>query len=293
MKKKRRTIFLLVIIILILLLLRLCTGSRKAEVDVPQPPTASIQEKTDTFAVVVNPVDSVVPDIVEVTMPSVSVPRPARVSSEAKIVRVTVADKVETETSEVKPTVAEENPAIAEENLAAAEEEPTVTEPESQEAEEAEAPAVESTGAVESRLFRNAIGVVFTPDIYGNSPMTSIQWKHFVNARNSVDIRAGYQINWGPEISALFEWNFPVKESGFRFYAGPGVHIGLITNYTGNRDSCIGLGLAGAAGFEYLFPGRRFALSLDWHPYLTWQPSVDNTAWLGWNSFQIGAKYCF
>ena len=141
--------------------------------------------------------------------------------------------------------------------------------------------------------YKNAVGVVFTPDFSGNSPIASIQWKHFVHAGSGLDIRAGYQFNWGPDVSVLYEWNIPVKESGFSFYAGPGIHAGLVTDFYGNRDSCFSFGLAGAAGFEYLFPGRRFALSLDWHPYLTWQPSIDNEAGFGWRSFQLGAKYCF
>lgn len=146
---------------------------------------------------------------------------------------------------------------------------------------------------LKAQPYKNSAGLLFTPDFSGDSPVVSIQWKHFLNTTNNLDIRAGYQFNWGPELSALFEWNVPFQESGFSFYAGPGIHIGFITDYSGNRDSCLNLGFAGAAGFEYLFRKSPFALSLDWHPYLTWQPSVDNKAGFGWRSFQLGVKYCF
>lgn len=147
--------------------------------------------------------------------------------------------------------------------------------------------------AANAQPYKNAVGVVFAPDFSGNSHVVSVQWKHFVNASNNVDVRAGHQFNWGPEVSALFEWNFPVKESGVSFYAGPGVHIGLVTDYNGKKESCLGFGFAGAAGVEYLFRKCPVALSLDWHPYLTWQPSIDNKAGFGWRSFQIGMKYSF
>lgn len=141
--------------------------------------------------------------------------------------------------------------------------------------------------------YKNAVGVVVTPDFNGNAPLVSIQWKHFVSAGNDIDVRAGYQFNWGPEASALFEWNFPIKESGVSLFTGPGVHLGLVTNYNGKNESCLDFGFAVAAGAEYLFKKCPIALSLDWHPYITWQPAIDNKAGFGWLSFQVGVKYAF
>ncbi len=147
--------------------------------------------------------------------------------------------------------------------------------------------------ALKAQPYKNSAGLVFTPDFSGGSPIVSVQWKHFLNTTNNLDIRAAYQFNWGPDLSALFEWNIPFSESGLSFYAGPGVHIGMVTDYYSNREASFEFGLAGAVGFEYLFRQSPFALSLDWHPYLTWQPAIDDKVGFGWCSFQIGAKYCF
>lgn len=51
--------------------------------------------------------------------------------------------------------------------------------------------------------------------------------------------------------------------------------------------------MAVAAGAEYLFRKCPIALSLDWHPYVTWQPAIDNKAGFGWLSFHVGVKYAF
>lgn len=142
--------------------------------------------------------------------------------------------------------------------------------------------------------YNNAVGVTFIPDFTGNSfHAPGVQWKHFFNAKNILDIRAGYQMDWGPLASALYEWNFPVGQYGFNFYAGPGVHAGIVNDYNGFGDSCLSFGLNGAAGFEYVFYGIPLAISIDWRPFLTWEPAIDNAAMFGWKYIEAGVKFCF
>lgn len=304
-KSKKRIIFLLIIIILIILLLRLCSGPEKVEVNVPQPADPTGREMSDTLSPVdESPADTFVVDNAASEVKTVTKPKRNRSftvqenhpdtpsvqtytlckSDTASV--APIMDSSATEVSDataVTSTVAPDASDTTDVTSAVTSVEPILADTEN----------IMTDANTEDNPLRNTLGVLFTPDFYGDSPVVSIQWRHFFNMTNSLDIRAAYQFNWGPELSAIFEWNVPFKDSGLSFYAGPGIHIGLITNYRWNRDSCLNFGFAGAAGFEYNFPHSPLALSLDWHPYLTWQPSVDNKAVFGWRSFQLGAKYCF
>ncbi len=289
-KSKKRIIFLLIIIILIILLLRLCSGSKENEVNVPQPADPPAREMSDTLqAVGGSPTDTVVVDNAASEVKAVAKPKRSR--------RVTVRENADTPSAQTCTPVKSDTAPVAPitDTFATDVSDTTAVTPAVASVEPivADTENIATDVNVEDKPRRNALGALFTPDFNGDSPIVSIQLKHFFNTTNSLDIRAAYQFNWGPELSALFEWNVPFKESGLSFYAGPGIHIGLITNYSGNRDSCLNLGFAGAVGFEYKFLHSPLALSLDWHPYLTWQPSVDNKAGFGWRSFQLGAKYCF
>lgn len=147
--------------------------------------------------------------------------------------------------------------------------------------------------AANAQPYKDAVGVVFTPDFSGPCQFFEVQWKHFLNEKNNLDIRAGYQLKWGPQVSGTYNWYVPFGESRFAFYGGPGAHIGLVTDYNGQGKACVSFGLCGVASVEYAFAGAPIALSLEWHPYLTWQPAIDGTPTFGWAAFGLGVKYCF
>lgn len=141
--------------------------------------------------------------------------------------------------------------------------------------------------------YDNAVGAFFAPS--WNSPDHSIglQWKHFLTEKNALDIRAEYTLRWGPEFCAMYDWNFALGDKGFYFCAGPGVHFGIVKDYDGGGNNCADFGFTGTAGFEYVFSGVPLALSIDWHPFLTWEPKVDNKALFGYKEVDFGVKYCF
>lgn len=137
--------------------------------------------------------------------------------------------------------------------------------------------------------YKNAVGLSFMPDYSGSAHGIELQWNHFFTEKTNLDIRAGYILDWGPELLGMYEWNFPINDS-FRFYAGPGVHFG----YTKvEKETFTNFGFTGAIGIEYVFSGAPIAISLDWRPYLTWTPKVDNKAVFAYKGIQIGVKYCF
>lgn len=143
--------------------------------------------------------------------------------------------------------------------------------------------------------YKNSVGVVFSPDYTsGTDHLASFQWKHFINEKNNIDILAGYQFNWGPHASAIFEWCLPIGgDDHFNFFVGPGVHAGIVNDYNGFGDSCVSFGITGAVDIEYMFKKVPIAISVDWHPYLTWQPAIDDLANFGWKDTGIGVKYYF
>lgn len=154
------------------------------------------------------------------------------------------------------------------------------------------ASAIAFAFASNAQPYNNAIGVSFMPDFSGKAHIIEIQWNHFFNEKNNLDIRAGYMLDWGPEIVGMYEWNVPINNSSFRFYGGPGVHFG--TTYVSQNDKTfVHFGFTGAAGFEYVFSGAPIAVSIDWRPYLTWNPGVESKPTFGYTGVQFGVKYCF
>lgn len=141
--------------------------------------------------------------------------------------------------------------------------------------------------------YSNSVGLYFDPSWSGDAHILGVQWNHFLNQKNLLDIRAGYQFKWGPLVDAAFEWYVPFGNSGFSFHGGPGVHLGIITDYDFQGHACADIGFTGVAGFEYAFSGAPLALSIDWRPYLTWVPKIDNKAEFGYAGIDFGIKYCF
>lgn len=144
-----------------------------------------------------------------------------------------------------------------------------------------------------AQQYKDACGISFGPSFKGGTHYFGVQWNHFLNEKNNLDIRLDYTINWGPSAEAMYEWNFPIKDSDFRFYAGPGVHFGFVSDYDGAGNTCVAFGFTGAAGAEYAFPKLPLAISLDWRPFLTWQPAIDSSVGFGYALFTLGVKYCF
>lgn len=150
--------------------------------------------------------------------------------------------------------------------------------------------AVSLAFAANAQPYNNAVGVSFVPAFSGGAHGIDVQWNHFFTEKTNLDIRAGLFLHWGPEVVGMYEWNFPIKNSNFRFYAGPGAHIGFST---AQGRTFFHFGFTGAAGFEYVFSGAPIAISLDWRPYLTWNPQVESKATFGYTGFALGVKYCF
>lgn len=141
--------------------------------------------------------------------------------------------------------------------------------------------------------YKNAVGISFGPNWTGPDHNLGVQWNHFLSEKTNLDVRALYNFNWGPIFEGLYEWDVYIGEGGFRFYGGPGVHFGFVPNYNGKGDACAAFGFTGAAGFEYVFSKVPLAISIDWRPYLTWQPKLDNKAKFGYSGIDFGFKYCF
>lgn len=144
--------------------------------------------------------------------------------------------------------------------------------------------------AANAQPYNNAVGVSFMPDWGGRAHSFEIQWNHFFTEKTNLDLRAGYILDWGPELVGMYEWNVPIGNNGFRFYGGPGVHFG--TTKTPEK-TFVHFGFTGAAGFEYVFSGAPIAVSIDWRPYLTWNPAVESTPTFGYAGVSLGVKYCF
>lgn len=138
--------------------------------------------------------------------------------------------------------------------------------------------------------YNNSLGISFMPDWAGYAHSFEVQWNHFLSEKNNLDIRAGFIRGWGPELVGMYEWNVPFGDSGFRFYGGPGVHIGTTK---GQDKTYLNFGFTGAAGFEYVFSGAPIAISIDWRPYLTWNPGVESKPRFGYTGASFGVKYCF
>lgn len=146
--------------------------------------------------------------------------------------------------------------------------------------------------AANAQPYGNSVGVTFIPDFSGGFHYVGVQWNHFLNEKNSLDFRAIYNRYWGPGIDGMYEWNLPISGSGLRLYAGLGAHLGIVPEAY-NGEDCFVFGLTGAAGLEYAFSAVPIAISLDWHPYLTWQPKIDDEATFGYMGLALGVKYCF
>ena len=77
-------------------------------------------------------------------------------------------------------------------------------------------------------------------------------------------------------------YNFSIAEfgDGFKFYAGPGIGLGL--------GETLSVGVAGQAGIEYQFASAPVQLSLDVRPYFDFV----GIGLVGWYP-HLGVRYCF
>jgi hypothetical protein len=141
---------------------------------------------------------------------------------------------------------------------------------------------VRSFAQAEGQSYTNAVGIKFFP--------TAVSFKHFLDDNSALEGLATFWDN-GFRITGLYELHGDISSDipGFRWYVGPGAHIGAYngTNFHGHYYSNgeLSLGIDGIVGVEYKFAGAPIAVSADLQPYLEF-----NHPYVGlWGG--IGVKY--
>ncbi len=155
--------------------------------------------------------------------------------------------------------------------------------------------AVALAFSANAQPYANSVGLALMPSFSRGNTYVGVQWNHFLSEQNHFDARFLYNSYWGPSFELMYDWDFPISSvNGLSLYLGPGVHGGYIKDYNGFGDNCVCFGLTAAAGLEYVFSDIPLALSIDWHPFLTWEPKLyGSEPSLGLTGINLGVKYCF
>ncbi len=132
--------------------------------------------------------------------------------------------------------------------------------------------------------YETAVGIKFWP--------AAVSVKHFFSDDVAVE---GLLNFWdrGFRVTGLYEIHGAISDiEGFRWYVGPGAHIGVYNDnyYHGHQynNGALSLGVDGVAGVEYKFKGAPIQVSADIQPYLELltHPYID--VWGG-----VGVRYTF
>lgn len=90
-----------------------------------------------------------------------------------------------------------------------------------------------------------------------------VTYKYFLKEKAAVEAIVFFS-NKGIRATGLYEFHFQLgAEPGLRWYVGPGVHLGMYNNTTGNG---VYPGLDGVIGVEYNFKNIPLNASIDWQP---------------------------
>jgi hypothetical protein len=130
-----------------------------------------------------------------------------------------------------------------------------------------------------SPTYKTAAGVKIYPG--------GLTLKHFVKENQAVDF-IGYFWQKGTRITGLYEFHGNISSSeNFKWYVGPGVHVGLFSNKY--YDGGVAVGVDGVLGLDYKFKDAPINLSLDWQPSFEFGDYEGFQA--GWGG--LGIRYTF
>lgn len=104
--------------------------------------------------------------------------------------------------------------------------------------------------------YKTSIGVKFYP--------TAVTLKTFVKSNIAFEA-IGYFWERGTRITGLYEYHNNLSADGaFKWYVGPGAHVGFYKQAFFNGGTTFGLD--GVLGLDYKFPGIPVNVSVDWQP---------------------------
>lgn len=131
------------------------------------------------------------------------------------------------------------------------------------------------------KSYKTALGVKVWDGI-------GVSFKTFVVPKNSVEV-VGYFYREGTRLTALYEIYGDIAGApGLKWYAGPGVHLGLYDKKYYNGDQAVA-GVDGVLGLDYKINKAPLNLSLDWQPSFEF---ADNRGFVGsWGG--LGIRYTF
>ncbi|HSB93970.1 MAG TPA: hypothetical protein VLC28_12680 [Flavitalea sp.] len=138
----------------------------------------------------------------------------------------------------------------------------------------------QSTGS----SYTTAVGVKIYPG--------AITIKHFYKENVALE---GLLSFWdhGFRFTGLYEFHGNIADiEGFKWYIGPGAHLGFYDNdYKNdheNDDVGVDLGIDGVLGVDYKIKGAPINLSLDWQPSFT---IISDTEFRSWGG--LGVRFTF
>ena len=137
--------------------------------------------------------------------------------------------------------------------------------------------------------------------VRGGGTASGVNIKHILSDGNAFELSFDYlypytqdngtRQNAGKVLTGFYEWNAPLQNDSFIFYAGFGGHVGAASKTKSLENDPVTrflVGIDGVAGIEYKIPNFPIAFSIDWRPFFefaTMNPRLYNAG--------IGVKLCF
>nr|WP_294902669.1 hypothetical protein [uncultured Lacibacter sp.] len=108
-----------------------------------------------------------------------------------------------------------------------------------------------------------------------------VSLKTFISEKKHALEFIGYFDRYGTRISGLYEFHGNLSSEGaLKWYAGPGVHVGLYRGITA-------VGVDGVVGIDYKFTNMPLNLALDWQPSFELGSGSRNGFNGNWGGFAI------
>lgn len=114
-----------------------------------------------------------------------------------------------------------------------------------------------SVNAQKGNTYKTGVGIKVYP--------TGVTLRHFVKPESQAVEFVGYFWRKGTRITGLYEFFFDLgKSENFKWYIGPGAHVGLYSDkYYGGGTA---IGIDGVLGLDYKIKNAPLDISLDWQP---------------------------
>lgn len=119
-----------------------------------------------------------------------------------------------------------------------------------------------------------------------------IDFRMNLDQKHTVNLMLNFPHFNGTVLTGLFEWRWPVIQSGFSAYVGPGLHFGAFG--FANDHTAFNFGIDLMLGLEYKFDAP-VALSIDWKPAMEILTGDYWARWQSWGLYNFGLtiRYCF